>query len=136
MDGGNEMPAKLRTALMSAGAVAVTAVAVLSAATPAFAKMSDQLSGPRAAQVRHVFRLTVSVGDDGGARPASARLQVLGAHGRYQWLGTWHRLRLTDPDDESYAFTLTESHRGTVTFRAVLSGAYALTTNPVTVVVR
>jgi hypothetical protein len=130
------MPARLRTALMAAGAVAVTAAGVLSAATPAFAKMDDHLSGPRAAQVRHAFRLTVSVGDDGGARPASARLQVMGAHGRYQWLGTWHRLRLSDPDDESYAFTPTETRRGTVTFRAVLSGAYTLTTNPVTVAVR
>jgi hypothetical protein len=60
---------------------------------------------------------------------------LLGAHGRYQWSGTWHRLRLTDPWDESYAFTVTENHRCTVTFRAVVSTGYAIT-NPVTVVVR
>jgi hypothetical protein len=129
------MPVKLSTALVSAGAAAVTAVAVLGAATPAFAKSDTQLSGPRVAPVRHAFRLTVSVGDDAGARPASGRLQVRGAHGRYQWLGPWHRLHRTDPDDESYAFTLTESHRGPVTFRAVVSGGYAVT-NPVTVVLR
>jgi hypothetical protein len=133
------MPTKLRTALMSAGVVAVTAAGVLSATTPAFAKMDDRLSGPPAAQVGHAFRLTVRVGDDGGARPAWARLQVRGAHGGYQWLGTWHRLRLTDPadpDEESYVFTPAENHRGPVTFRAVLSGGYALTTNPVKVIVR
>ena len=129
------MPARLRTALMSAGAAAVTAVAVLGAATPAFAKSDTQLSGPRVVHARHAFRLTVSAGDDGGARPAQARLQVRDAHGRYHWLGTWHRLRLTGRYHESYAFTLTESHRGTVTFRAVVSGGYAIT-NPVTVVVR
>jgi hypothetical protein len=130
------MPARLRTTLVSAGAAAVTAVAVLGAATPAFAKSDTQLSGPRVAHARHAFRLTVSVGDDGGARPAWARLQVQGARGRYHWLGTWHRLRVTNRADESYAFTLTEGHRGTATFRAVVSGGYAVTTNPVTVVVR
>jgi len=129
------MPAKLRTALVSAGAAAATAVAVLGAATPAFAKSDTQLSGPRVAHARHAFRLAVSVGDDGGARPAWARLQVQGARGRYQWLGMWRRLRLTDPDDESYAFTLTENHRCTATFRAVVSGGYAIT-SPVTVAVR
>jgi hypothetical protein len=129
------MPAKLRTALVSAGAAAVTAVAVFAAVTPAFAKSDTRLSGPHITQARHAFRLTVSVGDDGRAQPASARLQLLGADGRYHWLGAWHRLRVTDPDHESYAFTLTESHRGTVTFRAVVSGRYAIT-NPVTVVVR
>ena len=129
------MPAKLAAALVSAGAAAVTAVAVLGAATPAFAQSDTQLSGPRVAQARHAFRLTVSVADDGGARPVSSRLQVRGAHGRYQWLGTAYRLRRTDPDDESYAFTLTESHRGAFTFRAVLSSGYAIT-GPVTVVVR
>lgn len=76
---------KFRTALMSAGAV-----------TPAFAKVGADFSGPRAAQAGHAFRLTVSVGDDAGAQPAWARLQVLGAHGRYQWVGTWHRLRVQD----------------------------------------
>jgi hypothetical protein len=129
------MHAKLRTALVSAGAAAVTTVALLGAATPAFAKSDTQLSGPRAATARHAFGLTVSVGDDAGARPARARLQLLGAHGRYQWFGPWHRLRLTDRWDESYTFTLTENHRCTVTFRAVLSTGYAIT-NPVTVVVR
>jgi hypothetical protein len=43
-------------------------------------------------------------------------------------------MRLTDRDDESYAFTLTENHPGTATFRAVVSGGYAVT-NPVTVFV-
>ena len=129
------MSTKLKTALVAAGAAAVTAVAVLGSATPAFAKSDTQLSGPRVAHVRHAFHLTVSVGDDGGAQPARARLQVRGAGGRYHWFGTWHRLRLTDPDDESYAFTVTDNHRGTVTFRAVVSGGYAIT-NSVTVVVR
>jgi hypothetical protein len=129
------MPAKLRTALVSAGAAAVMGVAVLSTATPAFAKSNTQLSGPRVAHVRHAFRLTVSVGDDGGARPARARLQVLGANKRYQWVGTWQRLRQTDHWDGSYAFTVTENHRGTVKFRAVVSGGYAIS-NAVTVVVR
>jgi hypothetical protein len=129
------MPAKLRTALVSAGAAAVMGVAVLSTATPAFAKSNTQLSGPRVARVRHAFRLTVSVGDDGGARPTRARLQVLGANKRYQWVGAWQRLRQTDHWDESYAFTVTENHRGTVKFRAVVSGGYAIS-NAVTVVVR
>jgi hypothetical protein len=129
------MRATLRTALVSAGVAAATAAAVFGAATPAFAKSDTQLSGPRVAQVRHAFRLTVSVGDDSGAKPASARLQLRGAHGRYQWFGTWHRLRATDPWDESYAFTLTENRRGTYTFRAVVTGGYA-TSTPVTIGVR
>jgi hypothetical protein len=129
------MPARLRTVLVSAGAAVVTAVAVLGTATPAFAKSDSQLSGPRVAQAGHAFRLTVSVGDDGGARPARARLQVLGANRRYQWLGPWELLRRTSHWDESYAVTLTEHHRGPVTFRAVISGGYAIS-NPVTVVVR
>ena len=129
------MPAKLRTALMSAGVAAVTTLAVLGAATPAFAKSDTQLSGPRVVDARHAFSLTVSLGDDGGAQSARARLQVLGAHGRYQWFGTWHLLRLTDRDDESCAFTVTENYRGTAVFRAVVSGGYAIT-NPVTVIVR
>jgi hypothetical protein len=116
--GGKEMRNKFRTALMSAGAV-----------TPAFAKVGADFSGPRAAQAGHAFRLTVSVGDDAGAQPAWARLQVLGAHGRYQWVGTWHRLRVQDQNDESYSFKPTEKHRGTVTFRAVLK---ARTTSPPT----
>ncbi len=130
------MPNKFRTALMSAGAVAVTAVTVVSAATPAFAKVSDDFSGPRTARAGHAFRLTASVGDDAGAQPAWARLQVLGAHGRYQWVGTWHRLRVNDQNDESYSFTPTEKHRGAVTFRAVLKGTYNFPTNKVTVVIR
>jgi hypothetical protein len=129
------MPAKLRTALVSAGAAAVTAVAVFGAAAPAFAKSDTQLSGPRVARAGHAFRLTVSVGDDGGARAAWARLLVEGARGQYHWFGPWHRLRLTDRDEESYAFTLTEGHRCTATFRVAVSGGYA-TTNPVTVAVR
>ncbi len=130
------MPNKFRTALMSAGAVAVTAVTVFSAATPAFAKVGAEFSGPRAAQAGHAFRLTVSVGDDAGAQPAWVRLQVLGAHGRYQWVGTWHRLRVKDQNDESYSFMPAEKHRGTVTFRAVLRGTYNFPTNKVTVAIR
>jgi hypothetical protein len=129
------MSTKLKTALVSAGAAAVTALAVFGTATPAFAKSGTQLTGPRVAHVRHAFHLTVSVGDDGGARPARARLQVRGAGGRYHWFGPWRRLHLTDPDDESCVFTLTEDHRGAVTFRAVVSSGYAIT-NPATVAVR
>ncbi len=130
------MPDKFRAALMSAGAVAVAAGTVFSAATPAFAKVGAEFSGPRAAQAGHAFRLTVSVGDDAGAQPAWARLQVLGSHGRYQWIGTWHRLRVKDQNDESYSFTPAEEHRGTVTFRAVLRGTYNFPTNTVRVVIR
>ena len=129
------MPSKLKTALVSVGAAVVTAAALFGAATPAFAKSDTRLSGPRVAHVRHAFRLTVSVGDDAGARPAEVRLQVLGAHKRYQWFGPSHRLHPTDRWAESYAFTVTENFRTTVTFRAVVSGRYAAT-NPVTVVVR
>lgn len=128
------MSAKLRTALVSTGAAAMTAVAVLGTAAPAFAKSDTRLSGPRAAHPRHAFRLTVSVGDDAGARPARARLQQLGEHGRYQWLGSWQRLRQTDRSQESCAFTVAENHRGTAVFRAVVTG-YA-TTSPVRVVIR
>jgi hypothetical protein len=130
------MPNKFRTALISAGAVTVTAVTVFGAATPAFAKAGAFFSGPHTAKVGHAFRLTVSVDDDYRAQPAWARLQVLDAHGRYQWLGTWHRLRVTDPNDESYSFTPTEKHRGTVTFRAVLKGTYNFSTNTVRVAIR
>jgi hypothetical protein len=129
------MSTKLTTALASAGAAVVTALAVFATATPAFAKSGTELTGPRVAHVRKAFHLTVSVGDDGGAKPARARLQVRGAGGRYHWFGPWHRLRLTDPDDESYVFTLTENHRGGATFRAVVSSGYAIT-NPVAVAVR
>jgi hypothetical protein len=129
------MLAKLRTVLVSAGAVAVAAVAVFGAATPAFAKSNTQLSGPRVTHAGHAFHLTVSVGDDAGARPASVRLQLLGAHGRYQWFGTWHRLRPANQWTESCAFTLTENHRSSLTFRAVVSGGYAVT-NPVKVAIR
>jgi hypothetical protein len=118
------MPDKFRTALMAAGAVTVTAVTLLSAATPAFAKVSAEFSGPRAAHAGHAFRLTVWAGDDAGAQPAWARLQVLGAHGRYQWVGTWHRLRVKDQNDESYSFT------------PVLKGTYNFPTNTVTVAIR
>jgi hypothetical protein len=128
------MPAKLRTALISAAAAVVTAVALFGVAAPAFAKSDTQLSGLRVAHARHGFHLTVSVGDDAGARPASARLQLLGAHGRYQWFGAWYRLRLKNRDAESYAFTVTENRPCTVTFRAVVRGYAA--TNPVTVTVR
>ena len=129
------MPSKLKTALVSVGAAVVTAAALFGAATPAFAKSDTQLSGPRVASAGHAFRLTVSVGDDAGARPASVRLQVLGAHKRYMWFGPSHRLHPTNHWGESYAFTVSENHRTTVTFRVVVSGGYAVT-NPVTVVVR
>jgi hypothetical protein len=129
------MSARLRTALVSAGVAAVTVTAVVGAATPAFAKSDTQLSGPRVAHVRHAFDLTVWVGDDGGAKPARARQEVRGAHGRYHSFGPWRQLRLIDPDDESYAFRVTEGRRGAVTFRAVVSRGYA-TTNAVTVSVR
>ena len=129
------MPAKLRTVVVSAGVAAVTALAVFGTAAPAFAKSSTQLSGPRTAQTRHSFRLTVWVGDDAGAHAASARLQLRGAHGRYEWWGGRHSLRRTDPWEESYAFAVTENRGGTYTFRAAVTGGYA-TTNPVTVVVR
>ena len=129
------MATKLRAAVVSAGVAAVTAASLFGAAAPAFAKSDTQLTGPRVAQARHAFRLTVSVGDDAGARPASVRLQVLGAHKRYMWFGPSHRLHPTNHWGESYAFTVSENHRTTVTFRAVVSGGYAVT-NPVTVVVR
>ncbi len=130
------MPDKFRTALVAAGAVTVTAMTVLSTATPAFAKMSAEFSGPRAAHAGHPFRLTVAAGDDAGARPAWARLEVLVAHGRYVWIGTWHRLRAQDEYDESYSFTPAEQHRGDLTFRVVLKGTYNFPTNTVTVAVR
>src|ERR1700677_4265621 len=129
------MRAKLRTAVMSAGAGAAAAALVMGAATPAFAKSDTWLSGPRVAQARHPFRLTVSVGDDGGAQKAFARLQVRGANGRFQWYGGWLKLHLTDEWSEDCVFTVTDWHRGTETFRAILSGYYA-PTNPVTVAVR
>ena len=129
------MRAKFRTALVSAGAAGVTAMAVLGAATPAFAKSDTQLSGPRVAQAGHAFRLTVSVDDDGGARTALTGLQLRGADGRYRWVGAFHRLRLTDRWNASYTFTVTQNHAGTVTFRAGVNGGYAIT-NPVTVVIR
>ena len=129
------MHAKLRTALLSAGTAAVTAAAVTAVATPAFAKSDTQLTGPRVVHVRQAFRLTVRVADDGGARIALTGLQLLGAHGRYQWFGAFHRLQRTNHWDESYTFTVTENHPGTVTFRVGVSGGYAIT-NPVTVVVR
>jgi hypothetical protein len=131
----NEMRNQFRTALMSAGAVTVT-VTVFGAATPAFAKVAADFSGPRAAQAGHAFRLTVTAGDDAGAQPAWARLQVLGAHGRYQWVGTWHRLRVKGQDDESYSFTPTGKHRGAVRFRTAIKGTYNFPTNTVTVAIR
>jgi hypothetical protein len=131
------MSANLRAGLAAAGVGAVAAVAVLGGATPAFAKASEMLSGPRVAHVHHAFQLAVQVGDDGGAKHASARLQVRGAHGGYQWLGSWHQLRSTDqqpPDWETYSFAVTENHPGTYTFRAVINTYPA--TSPTTVVVR
>jgi hypothetical protein len=131
------MSAKLKTMLAAAGAGAVAVVAVPGGSTPAFAKASETLSGPRTAHVQHAFQLAVQVGDDGGAKHASARLQVRGPHGGYQWLGGWHQLRSTGqqpPDWETYSFTVTENHPGTYTFRAVINSYPA--TSPTTVVVR
>jgi hypothetical protein len=116
-----------------AGAATTVAVLGITAGT-AFAKSDSLLSGPRVAHAGHPFRLTVVVGDDGGARPALARLQIRDARGHFHWYGTWHWLHRTDYSDESFAFTLTERHRGPETFRAVIT-RYA-TTNAVTVVVR
>ena len=135
------MPAKLRTALLSAGAVAVSAVTVLGAATPAFAKINAQLSGPRVALAGHAFRLTAVLGTDdaNGVQPARVRLQERGAHGRYTWYGPWYKMRPTSlgPGEASYTFTLTEKHRETVTFRAVFAGHYPVTSwDSVTIVVR
>jgi hypothetical protein len=123
--------------LAAAGASAITAVMILGAATPAFAKSGETLSGPGVVRAGHAFHLTVEVGDDAGAEPASSRLEVLGAHGRYQWLSTWHKLRLlsASPSDwESYSFAVTEKRPGTYTFRAVLMGYPS--PGPVTVLVR
>jgi hypothetical protein len=129
------MRAKLKTALVSAGAAAVTAVALVGAATPAFAKSDTYLSGPRTAHAGHAFRLRISVGDDAGARPALTGLQVRDSHGRYHWFGSFQRLHVTSRNTASYAFSVTENRHCTVTFRAVISGGYAAT-NSVTVVVR
>jgi hypothetical protein len=131
------MPSKLKTALAAAGVSTVAVATILGGATPAFAKSSETLTAPRVAHVHHPFRLAVWVGDDAGARPAWSRLQVLGPHGRYEWIGTWHKLRgfgAQDPDDETYTFTVTENHRGVYTFRAVISNY--LNPSPVTVAVR
>jgi hypothetical protein len=130
------MPAQLKTTLAAAGVGAMTAAAILAGATPAFAKSSETLAGPHVALVRQPFHLVVWVGDDGGAKSASSRLQVGGPRGGLQWLGTWHKLLSTGtqpPDWESYSFTVTENQPGSYTFRAVITGY--LTTNPVTVVV-
>jgi hypothetical protein len=129
------MRAKLRTAGISVAAGAAAAAVTLGVATPAFAKSDTWLSGPRVAQARHAFRLTVSVGDDGGAQRAFARLQVRGAHGRFQWYGGWEKLHLTNQWSEGYTFSVADPRPGTETFRAILTGYYAPTNN-VTVVVR
>lgn len=115
-----------------------TVVAMLgtATATPAFAKSDTMLSGPRGVQAGHQFRLTVWIGDDAGARQASARLEVLGAHGGYHWYGTWQRLRIDrgSPDEETGTFIVRAGRPGTERFRAVVSGY--VTTSPVTVRVR
>jgi hypothetical protein len=124
----------LKKILLTAGLCAAGAVVMLGTAVPAFAKYSTLLSGPHTAQLRHPFSLTVSVGDDAGAKPARARLELRGARGDYLWYGAWQRLHVDGFQDfESYTFVVTGNHRGAETFRAVITG-YA-TTNPVTVVV-
>jgi hypothetical protein len=120
--------------MMCAGAGAATAAMVLGGSTPAFAKSDTMLTAAPAAHARHAYHLTVAVGDDAGAQPASARLQVRNGHGRFQWYGTWHRLHRSDWSDESYTFAVADWHRGAETFRAIVTG-YAITNN-VTVVVR
>lgn len=104
------------------------------AAAPAFAKSDSALSGPRTAQARHAFRLTVTVGDDAGARPTRARLQIRDAHGNFHWYGGWQRLHRASRLDETTTFSVTGQQRGPETFRAVAAG-YA-TTNAVTVLIR
>jgi hypothetical protein len=131
------MSAKLKTTLMTTAVSAVAAAAILGGATPAFAKSSETLAGPREALARQPFHLVVWVGDDGGAKSAVSRLQVGGPRGGFQWLGGWHRLLSTGtqpPDWETYSFTVTENHPGSYTFRAVITGY--LTTNAITVIVR
>lgn len=127
---------KLRTTLLSAGAGLATVAAVLGAATPAFAKSDTTLTGPRTVLAGHQFRLTVSVGDDAGARQAAARLQILGAHGRYSWYGPWQRLRIdrADPYQEAGMFTLRAGRHGTAVFRVVVTGY--MTSSPLTIRVR
>jgi hypothetical protein len=133
------MAAKLKTALVGAGATVVAAVTILGGATPAFAKSSETLLGPHLVQVRQAFRLAVVVGDDGGAKPSSSRLQILAADGGYQSMGAWHELRIPSKqnpnDEETYTFTVTETRPGTYTFRAVFSANYPAT-SPFTVTVR
>ncbi len=127
---------KLRTTLVSAGTGVATAVAMLGAATPAFAKSDTMLTGPRTVLAGHQFRLTVSVGDDAGARQAMARLQVLDVHGKYHWYGSWQRLRIdrANPDRETGTFTIRAGRHGTEVFRAVVTGY--VTTGPVVIRVR
>jgi hypothetical protein len=133
------MPAKLKTTLATAGVGAIAAAAILGGATPAFAKSSETINGPRVVRAGQAFRLTVQVGDDGGARPASARLQVRGPRGGYRWSGIAQKLRLTGaqpPDWEQCSFTVAENHPGTYTFRAVFTGNQYLPAGPITVTVR
>jgi hypothetical protein len=122
-----------KTIVAAAAATAITALGLTAA--PAFAKSDTALSGPRTAQVRHAFHLTVTVGDDAVAKPTRARLQIRDAHGNFHWYGGWQRLHRTgNPFHESAAFSVTGQRRGPETFRAVVPG-YA-TTNAVTIVVR
>lgn len=123
---------KIALAGTAGAAAAITLLGI--AAAPAFAKSDSLLTGPRTAQAGHPFRLTVAVGDDAGAQPARARLQVRDARGHFQWFGAWHELHRTSYLDESWTFTVAERHRGPATFRAVIT-RYA-TTNTVSVVVR
>jgi hypothetical protein len=124
----------LASSAVAATVVGVAATVVGVAAGPAFAKSGSTLSGPGSVHVRQAFRLTVSVGDDAGARPASARLQISDRYGHYHWSSNWQRLHRINRWDESCTFTLTNAHRGLKTFRAVITG-YA-TTNTITIVVR
>lgn len=121
---------------MTAAAAVTVATGIAAGAGPAYAKSDTMLSGPRVVLPGHAFHLVVWVGDDAGARPASARLQLRDGRGRYHWVGPWQRLRLAgQPDQEAYTFTMVMRHHGRDTFRTVVSNGYAAS-NAVTVTVR
>jgi hypothetical protein len=115
-------------------AAVVCVAGTVGLAGTAFAKSDTELYGPRHVQLRQGFGLTVRVGDDAGAEPASARLQLRDKHGHWHWQGPWQRLHRTDYTDEYTTFRLTGRHPGAETFRAIVTGYE--TTNTLAVVVR
>ena len=123
-----------RNALLIAAAGVLAATTAGVAAGPAFAKSGSTLSGPRSVHTGRPIRLTVSVGDDGGVRPASTRLEISDRFGHFHWSSNWQRLHRINHWTESYTFTLTKPTPGPRTFRAAITG-YART-NTITVVVR